>query len=149
MDVTTLGGAFEALKALVGLAKATADAAADEKQREKLYEIRSGLMDLQAKVLEDQQSRMELLSRLEAVTKERDSLKEKKSRLDDYELYAVQPGRFVHKSKAREGVPDHFACPNCIASSESASVLQVESGYRYGGGDTRYWCTLCDFSILV
>jgi DNA repair exonuclease SbcCD ATPase subunit len=131
------------------MTKATADAIINEKQRESLYEIRAGLMDLQEKVLEDQQSRMELLAQLEAITKERDSLKEKKSRLNKYELFAVGPARHVYRAKANEGAPEHFACPNCIISAGNPSVLQVERGYGNDGNESRYWCTLCTFQIFV
>jgi hypothetical protein len=149
MDIGAVGGAIGAVKTLVGMTKATADAIIDEKQREKLYEIRSGLMDLQEKVLEDQQSRMELLTQLETITKERDSLKDKKSKLDDYELFSVGPGRHVFRAKPQIGTPDHFACPNCITSTGHPSVLQVERGYGSEGNETRYWCTLCTFQIYV
>lgn len=149
MDIATLGGAIGAVKTLVGMTKATAEAIIDEKQREKLYEIRAGLMDLQERVLEDQQGRMELLAQLENITKERDSLKLKKSKLDDYELFAIQAGRHVYRAKPKEGAPEHFACPNCITSAENASVLQVENGYGSDGNETRYWCTLCTFQIFV
>ena len=148
MDIAAVGGAFEAVKALVGITKATADAIVDEKQREKLFEIRAGLMDLQAKVLDDQQSRMELLKQLDIVTKERDSLQVKKSVLDDYELVAVSDGRYVYKARLKQGTTEHFACPNCITSNGIPSVLQVEGGYR-GGDRTRYWCTQCLFQIFI
>ena len=149
MDIAALGGAIGAVKALVGMTKATADAMIDEKQRESLYEIRAGLMDLQEKVLEDQQSRMGLLAQLEEITKERDSLKEKKSKLNEYELFAVGPGRHVFRAKASDSSPDHFACPNCITSAGNTSVLQMERGYGNDGNETRYWCTLCTFQIFV
>ena len=149
MDIAAIGGAIGAVKALVGMTKATADAISDEKQREKLFEIRAGLMDLQEKVLEDQQSRMELLSKLDSVTKERDSLKSKKSKLDNYELFAISEGHFVFKAKQKEGVATHYACPNCYSSEESINVLQAKDGYAVGNTGTRCWCTHCDFQIYI
>jgi hypothetical protein len=149
MDIAAVSGAITAVKTLVGMTKATAESIIDEKQREKIFEIRSGLMDLQEKVLEDQQSRMELLMQLDVVTKERDALKEKKSKLDDYELFSITSGRHVYKVKPKNGVPEHFACPNCITSKGNTSVLQVESGYGSHGSESRYWCTLCTFQIFV
>jgi hypothetical protein len=149
MDIAAVGGAIGAVKALVGMTKATAEAIVDEKQREKLYEIRSGLMDLQERVLEDQQSRMELLKKVDELGKELSSLKAKRSQLDDYELAEVKPGRLVYKAKQREGVPAHFACPNCFTVHGLIGVLQVEPGYGHDGRETRYKCTACSFDIFV
>jgi hypothetical protein len=147
MDISTFSDLLGVIKNLAGIAKATSDAVADEKQREKLYEIRSGLVDLQEKVLHQQQHRMELLAQLEALTKELESLKLKRARLEEYELFSVQTGRHVFRARSTEGVPEHFVCPNCLTSKEIPSVLQVESGYGQVN-ETRYWCTLCNFQIF-
>lgn len=149
MDIVAIGGAVNAIKALVGMTKLTAEAIIDEKQREKLYEIRAGLMDLQEKVLDDYQSRFALQQQLAEVIKERDALKEKKSKLNDYGLFAVGVGRHVYKVNSNVDAPEHFACPNCITSESNPNVLQVESGYGYNGTETRYWCTHCKFQIFV
>lgn len=147
MDITAIGGAIGAVKALVGMTKATAEAIVDEKQREKLYEIRAGLMDLQERVLEDQSSRMDLLKKLDELGKELDAMKAGADKVDAYELYQIQPGRHVYRSKPQVTTSTpHFVCPNCISSTKTIGVLQVEGGYN---GQTRYWCTLCKFDIFV
>lgn len=147
MDVATITGVIEAVKTLTAMTKATADAIGDEKQREKLYEIRQGLMDLQARVLDDQVSRMELVSELDKVRKELAAEREKKAALADYELAEVAKGRFVYRSKS--ATPAHFACPNCRTVHGLTAVLQTQPGYGVDGEETRYWCTACKFDLFV
>lgn len=147
MDVVAIGGVIEAVKTLAGMAKTTAEAVVDEKQREKLYEIRQGLMELQARVLDDQLTRMELVAELERTRNELSELKAQKANLDAYSLTEVAPGRFVFRAANKE--PSHFACPNCRGTHGRISVLQVASGYGYDGADTRYWCTACSFELFV
>lgn len=147
MDIATIAGVIEAVKTLTAMTKATADAIGDEKQREKLYEIRQGLMDLQARVLDDQISRMELVSELDQVRQELAAEREKKAALADYELAEVAAGRFVYRSKS--AIPAHFSCPNCRTTQGLTAVLQVQPGYGYNGEETRYWCTACQFDMFV
>lgn len=147
VDVVSMAGVIDAFKALTSITKATADAIADEKQREKLYEIRQGLMDLQARVLDDQMARMGLLAEIDRLKKELAAEQEKKAALDEYELVELDRGRFVYRSRTLR--PPHYACPNCRSVHGLVGILQVESGYGYGGGETRYRCTACKFELFV
>lgn len=147
MDMTAVGGVIGTVKTLAGMTKAMADAIGDEKHREKLYEIRQGLMDLQARVLDDQMSRMALVAELDSVKQELAAHKAKKAALDEYELVEIARGRLVYRSKTTE--PRHFACPNCRSVHQLVGLLQVESGYGTDGRETMYKCTACTFQLFV
>lgn len=147
VDLAAIGGVVEAVRALSNMTKATAEAIADERQREKLYEIRQGLMDLQARVLDDQMSRMELVAELDRARKELAAERDKKAALDQYELVELAPGRMVYRSKTSE--PRHFACPNCRSVHQLVGILQVDTGYGSDGTETKYRCTACTFRLFV
>lgn len=121
------------------MTKAAADAIADEKQREKLFEVRQGLMELQARVLDDQMTRIGLVSELDKVKQELAAERTKKAALDDYEL--------VELAKEQHGLPLKDRKANSLRVSELqersgvVGVLQVESGYGIDQNETRYWCT--------
>jgi len=147
VDLVSIGGVIEAVKALSSMTKAAADAIADEKQREKLFEVRQGLMELQARVLDDQMTRIGLVSELDKVKQELAAERTKKAALDDYELVELAKGRMAYRSKIAK--PTHFACPNCRSVQGVVGVLQVESGYGIDQNETRYWCTACKFDLFV
>lgn len=147
MDAVTIGGMYESIKALAGLAKTTADAVVDQKVKAEIFKLQQGLYDLQAKALEDQMGRIQLTQQLGEIQRELDSLRNQQAKLDQYELFQVEPGRHVFRSKlSGEGDATHYACLNCLNIRKSIGVLQVEGGYN---GQTRYWCTACDFNIYV
>lgn len=150
MDIAALGGALGAIKALTGMTKATAEAIVDEQQRAKLYEIRQGLMDLQERVLDDQQSRMDLVASLESTKKEVETLKARKSKLDSYQLLEISPGKYLYYSTGHQGSnPLHFACPNCFNTKEQIGILQEETGYGDDCRETKYQCSACEFVLFA
>jgi len=147
MDPITFSGMYEAIKAVACLAKVAADAAVDHKVKEAIFKLQQGLYDLQAKALEDQQGRMTMLSQVDTLQKELDAIKDRRARLDLYELIKLEPGSFVYRSKDQAGVgPQHCACPNCFVQFERIAVLQVEAEVY---GTTRYRCMSCQFEIFA
>ena len=146
LDPVTISGMFDSVKALTGLAKATADAVVDEKVREKVYEIRQGLMDLQERALEIQRDRMELLEQVSDLRKELAALKTKEAKLSGYEMHSLAAGVTVYKSKPNaDHTVDHYACPDCFSKNEVSILQRRETPY----GSTEWKCQKCGFIVLV
>lgn len=146
MDPVSLGGMYESLKTLTGIAKVAGEAILDSKVKAKVFELQQGLYDLQAKALEDQQGRMELLNDLDKLRRELQSLKDARSKLECYELFSIDKNKLVCRSKQGKGHSvDHYVCPNCFARGE-VSVLQGEQLYNQ---QTRWLCHHCKFSVDV
>lgn len=147
IDPVSIGGMLEGLRAAVGLAKTAADAAVDVKVKEAIFQIRETLYELQERALNDQQSRIELVSQLDQARRELAAERGNKAALDNYELVEIAKGRLVYRSKT--GEPPHFACPNCRSVHQLVAVLQVDTGYGNDGNETMYKCTACSFRLMV
>lgn len=144
IDPASIGGMLEGLRAAVGLAKTAADAAVDIKVKEAIFQIRETLYALQERALNDQQSRMELVSQLDQARKELAAERDKKARLDGYQLVQLDQGAFAYRSTSPDKVI-HHACPDCFAK-DSVTILQSRPA---ANGRTLWRCQSCDWRLYT
>ncbi len=141
VDIASIGGMVEGLKALTGIAKSAAEAAVDVKIKEAIYDVRQGLYDLQSKALEDQQSRLQLLKEIDELQQQLRRLRSLDEKLAKYQLREVETGRYLYLSDDSHATP-HYACPDCF-SGGTISILQ-HVGRNWG----KYWsCQKCKFEV--
>lgn len=107
---TTFKLLFEAVKAALGLAKSA--------------DVNNAILEIQQKLLEHQTAYFDLVEKHQAVTVERDALKQEllqikqlQANFKRYELKKLAPGfsAYVLKESAADGEPPHWLCPHCKA----------------------------------
>lgn len=144
IDPTSIGGVLEGLRTAVGLAKTAADAAVDVKVKEAIFQIRETLYELQERALNDQQSRMELMSKLDQVRNELAAERDKKARLAGYQLVQLDQGAFAYRSTSPDKVM-HHACPDCYVK-DNVTILQSRPA---ANGSTLWRCQSCDWQMYT
>lgn len=138
MDVISLAGAYQSLKATKEILGALFDAKVDAEARPKILEA-------QSKLGEVQDALFLLRERLAELQVERDQLNIKlaeaeswKQRASNYELANTAGGAVVFKYN---GSPEHFACPSCFNKHE-VHILQddrvIAGTYQCTGCGSRY-----------
>lgn len=146
MDITTITAAQASIKALMGLAKGATAAVVDSQLKDRLIDIQSGILDVQAKLGDAQAERLKLLGQVAELKEKIRVLERARDVLNDYQLHEVGPGRFLYKYL--KGAPDHvehFACPTCYDGGK-ITVLQSP---KTGSQQTTYICKTCRFSLAV
>lgn len=70
LDIATATGTIEGIRALLGIAKGAIDAAADQKVKAAVYELQSGLYELQGKALDERTLRSDLQEKITNLKRE-------------------------------------------------------------------------------
>jgi predicted RNA-binding Zn-ribbon protein involved in translation (DUF1610 family) len=140
MDVATITGAYQGLKAAKEILGAAFDAKVDAEAKPRVLEALQKLGDAQDALFA---LRDELFSLQEANNTLKQQLAESmswKSKTDQYELTKTPGEAVVYKFK---GHPEHFACPSCF-NSKAIHILQPN---RTMSG--KYRCTGCGSEFPV
>ncbi len=140
MDVATITGAWQGLKAAKELVGGLIDAKVDAEAKSRIYEA-------QAKLGSVQDVLFSMREEMFALQEENKRLKEQLSEADkwrateaQYELTTTGGGAVVYRFK---GQPEHYICPSCFGSKQ-IHILQTT---RTHSG--RYTCTGCKTSFPV
>lgn len=145
MDLSLLTAAAESARAAFGLAKGAAAAAVDHEVKAKLIDVQSAILEIQEKLGNAQAERLDLLHQLAELRDKVREFEREKAALEKYELFEIDTGKFVYRSKAsEEGGPNHYVCPKCYSEAK-VSVLQ--SGTRMGAPQMK--CSSCSFVLVV
>lgn len=134
MDVSTLAGAYEGLKAAKDLLGAAFNAKVDAEAKAKILEAQQQLGQIQDTLFS-------VREQLFALQADRDSLKQRldesgkwEARIGEYTLAKTLGGAVVLESKSE---PKHYLCPSCVNKRE-LHILQTN---RTLSG--KYRCTGC------
>ncbi|WMJ09877.1 hypothetical protein [Nitrosomonas sp. sh817] len=140
MDVISIAGAYQGLKAVKEILTTAFEAKVDA-------EVKPKILEAQGKLGEVQDVLFILRERLSELQQERDDLKAKlanaeawQSQADQYELTTTPGTAVVYRYK---GQPDHFACPSCFNKRE---VHILQDNKLMAG---TYRCTGCGFNYRV
>ncbi|WP_143435783.1 hypothetical protein [Hydrogenophaga sp. IBVHS2] len=115
--------------------------------KDKLIDIQQGILDVQSKLADATEERLNLLGELAELKQKMRDLEASQAALDSYELHAVAPGQFLYKSKPESHEVDHYACPQCFGSGK-VNVLQSK---KTGREQISYSCFTpsCRFQMAV
>ena len=146
MDITTLTGAQQGIKALFGLAKLATSAAVDHVVKDKLIEIQEGILDAQGRLGDAVAERLDLLHENAELREKVRSFEASKAALDEYALEELAPGAFVYRAKLG-GTHSlaHHACPTCY----SAGRVMILQSNKTGSVQVRHQCAACGFKLYV
>lgn len=137
MDFGSIAAAIGTLKATKELTVAALELARDASITDKLNQVVRQVADVQGALLEIQvqyfqtlQEKHDLEERLRQAERELQRLRDAVAALDRYELVEVAPQSFLYRLKEGEGVPQHFACPNCFAEGD-VRILQIYTTHKH------------------
>jgi anion-transporting ArsA/GET3 family ATPase len=137
MDMGSIAAVAATLKATKELAGAALELARDASITDKLNQVVRQVADVQGALLEIQgqhfatlQEKHDLEERLRQAERELQRLRDATAALDRYELVEVAPQSYLYRLKEGEGVPQHFACPNCFAEG-GVRILQIYTTQRH------------------
>ncbi len=146
MDMGAIAGAQTAIKALLVIARGAMAATVDNKVKDRLIDVQSAVLDIQARLGDAQAERFELMEQVAELRTKLRAAQEVTAALQAYELVDVGDGKFLYGYKAgQDTTPDHFACPTCHSNGK-VSVLQSA---KSGSQQRLYACKACTFSIYV
>jgi predicted RNA-binding Zn-ribbon protein involved in translation (DUF1610 family) len=147
MDMTSLAAAQASIKALAGLARSIALAVVDHQMKDKLIEIQQGILDVQSKLADATEERLNLVGEVAELRQKLRDFEAAGAALDSYELHEMAPGQFLYKSKDTEHALEHFACPQC----HNAGKVTVLQSKKTGRQQTLYGCATpsCRFQLTV
>ncbi|CAJ0893504.1 hypothetical protein R20233_03745 [Ralstonia sp. LMG 32965] len=140
MDIATITGAYQGLKAAKELLGGLIDAKVDAEAKNRIYEAQAKLGSVQDVLFSMREEMFELQDENKRLKGQLAEAEEWRAKASQYELVTAAGGAVVYRFK---GQPEHYACPSCFASKE-VHILQtrrVHSGH--------YTCTGCksDFPI--
>jgi predicted RNA-binding Zn-ribbon protein involved in translation (DUF1610 family) len=134
MDITTITGAYQGLKAAKELLTVAFDAKVDAESKPKILEAQTRLGEVQDALFM-------LRERLSELQDERNSLRQQleaseawKGKIDKYELTTTAGGAVVYAFKS---TPPHYICPSCINKKE---IHPLQNNRTLTG---KYRCTGC------
>ena len=143
---------FSAITSAIGSLKTATEIVKAINEIDRGVEINGKVIELQQVILSLQSNLMQVQVELANSQQENFTLTKKVTALENdasfefgYELYQVQAGIFVYKSKGESPQSEHWLCTNCFGKRQK-SILQ-----QYGTNDSgnHYLCPSCDFRLSV
>ena len=114
MDLSLIPAIIESTKVLYGLARGALDATSDNEAKAKLIDVQRAILDIQEKLGNAQAERLDLIHQLAELRGKVREFEGAKAALDKYELFEIEQGKFLYRSKSDGGSePEHFVCPTC------------------------------------
>jgi predicted RNA-binding Zn-ribbon protein involved in translation (DUF1610 family) len=144
MDIASVAGSVEAIKALIGITKVAVESAVDQKIKAAIYEVQCGLYELQGEALDERAIRSELQDQISKLKRELEIIQDERAKLEAYELQPLEDGAFVYQSKSEAGHKvAHHACPSCYQDGK-IGILQCRASMN---GQTHWHCSKCQFTL--
>jgi predicted RNA-binding Zn-ribbon protein involved in translation (DUF1610 family) len=134
MDITTVTGAYEGLKAAKEIIGSLLETKIDIEVKAKIIEIQNKLGETQDTLFGLREELFKLQEANYKLNKELESIQSWQAKVDQYELSKTNGGAVVYKFK---GQPEHFACPSCF-NSKQVHILQTNRTFS-----GKYRCTGC------
>lgn len=145
MDLSLIPALIESTKAATALAKGAFAAVVDQEAKAKLSDVQSALMEIREKLGDAQEERLALIHQLAELREKVRQFEGAKAALDKYELFQIEQGKFLYRSKSDGGSePEHFVCPTCHSKGQ---LVVLQSFIREG--QTTYLCSSCKFALHV
>lgn len=135
MDIATVTGAYEGLKAAKEIIGGLLETKIDIEVKAKIIEIQNKLGETQDTLFGLREELFKLQEANYKLNKELESIQSWQAKVDQYELSKTNGGAVVYKFK---GQPEHFACPSCF-NSKQVHILQTNRTFS-----GKYRCTGCD-----
>ena len=140
MDMASITGAYQGLKAVKDILGAIFDAKVDAEVRTRITEALAKLGTAQDTLFELREELFTLQSKNNELRQEIADAKSWQSQADQYTLVKTAGGAVVYKFK---GQPEHFACPSCFMKKE---IQILQTNRTYSG---KYRCTGCTSEFPV
>ena len=140
MDVATITGAYQGLKAAKEILSAAFEAKVDAEAKPKVLEAIQKLGDAQDTLFALREELFALQEANNALKQQIAEAASWKERADQYELVKTSGQAVVYKFK---GQPEHYACPSCF-NSQNIHILQTN---RTMSG--KYRCTGCNSEFPI
>ncbi|MFV8598549.1 hypothetical protein [Ralstonia pseudosolanacearum] len=140
MDLATITGAYQGLKAAKELVGGLIDAKVDSEAKARIYEAQAKLGSVQDVLFSMREEMFELQDENKRLKEQLAEAEEWRAKVLQYELVTTAGGAVVYRFK---GQPEHYACPSCFGSKQ-LHILQTRRT-RHGN----YTCTGCktDFPV--
>ena len=140
MDVATITGAYQGLKAAKEILGAAFEAKVDAEAKPKVLEALSKLGDAQDALFALREELFSLQEENNSLKKQIANAESWKEKADQYELVKTNGQAVVYKFK---GQPEHYICPSCF-NSKNIHILQ--SNRTMSG---KYRCTGCESEFPI
>ena len=134
MDVTSIAGAYQGLKAVKDILTGAIEAKDDVDAKAKILEAQIRLGEIQDTLFGLREQLSELQDQKRQLQEQLVAAQAWNEKLNQYELTKTVGGAIVYNYK---GDPKHFACPTCINKQE----IQILQDNRTMSG--KYRCTGC------
>lgn len=134
MDIATITGAWQSIKAAKELVGGLIDAKADAEAKTSIYEAQAKLGNVQDTLFSMREEMFALQDENKNIKAQLAEVEAWQAKAEQYELTKTPGGAVVYRFK---GEPEHFACPSCFGSKQ-IHILQTT---RTLSG--RYHCTGC------
>lgn len=134
MDIASVTGAYQGLKATKEILSALFDAKVDAESKAKIIEAQARLGEVQDTLFALREELFRLQDEGNQLRRQLADAESWNARLADYELVKTTGGAVVSRFKAQ---PEHYVCPSCTAKQE----LQILQTNRSWSG--HYKCTGC------
>ena len=140
MDIATVTGAYEGLKAAKDIISGLFDAKIDIEVKAKIIEVQNKLGEAQDTLFGLREELFKLQEANNNLNRALENAQSWQTKSDQYELTKTNGGAVVYIFK---GQPEHFACPSCF-NSKQVHILQTN---RTISG--KYRCTGCNSEFPI
>ena len=140
MDIATVTGAYEGLKAAKDIIGGLLEAKIDIEVKTKIIEIQNKLGETQDTLFGLREELFKLQEANNKLNRELENAQSWQAKSDQYELTKTNGGAVVYIFKSE---PEHFACPSCF-NSKQVHILQTN---RTISG--KYRCTGCNSEFPI
>lgn len=149
MDLATIQTTISSLKAAFDIAKGISDVKTAAEVQAKMIELQQIILTAQESALKANADQFELISELK---KAKEDLQNASNWAEEKSRYVLYKGKSVSggvvygllKSRAKEGEPPHFICPECYEFGRK-SILMNSGAER--SGFTNWVCNKCRLEI--
>jgi len=135
MDIATVTGAYQGLKATKEILSALFDAKIDAESKAKIIEAQARLGEVQDMLFALREELFRLQDEGNQLRRQLADAESWNARLADYELVKTAGGAVVYHFKAQ---PEHYVCPSCTSKQE-LHILQTNRSWS-----DNYKCTGCN-----
>lgn len=140
MDIATITGAYQGLKAAKDIFTAVFEAKVDAEARPEILEALDKLGDAQDTLFAMREELFRLQESNSALKQQIAEAESWQVKADQYELTKTVGGAVVYRFK---GEPEHYACPSCF-NSKTIHILQTNRTLR-----GEYRCTGCSSEFPI
>lgn len=140
MDVATITGAYQGLKAAKEILGAAFDAKVDAEAKPKVLEALQKLGDAQDTLFALREELFSLQTENNELKKQLSTFSSWKEKTEQYELTKTPGEAVVYRYKLQ---PEHYACPSCF-NTQAIHILQSN---RTSSG--KYRCTGCNSEFPI